>query len=270
MQLPVILAALAAAATATPLKSRAGPLTPNGKKAGSAGGNAVPYWKDHIGWWYDWTPEPQYHDEVPGVSMLWGGGNNGNMDHDRFQKFQQLSYAPKFLLGFNEPDCSAPDVSAGISVDRGVELWNQYIAPKGDQGSLLGSPSMCAQKDENWLSQFRDRQLNRDWDFTAIHVYKPDMQGVRDDIDHYWNKYGKPIWVTELGCVYDQQGFRACSDQGEINQWIRDVVDLLENDDRIAAYAYTNDGLSDQWRATNGDGLSESGRTYLDAISKYN
>lgn len=30
-------------------------LTPNGVKAGIAGGDAYSYMKDHIGWWYDWS-----------------------------------------------------------------------------------------------------------------------------------------------------------------------------------------------------------------------
>jgi hypothetical protein len=30
------------------------PLTPNGMKAGIAGGDAYPFMEDHIGWWYDW------------------------------------------------------------------------------------------------------------------------------------------------------------------------------------------------------------------------
>jgi len=29
-------------------------LVPNNIKAGIAGGDAYPYLKDHIGWWYDW------------------------------------------------------------------------------------------------------------------------------------------------------------------------------------------------------------------------
>lgn len=263
---------LTAASPTTP-QARNATLIPYGKKAGSAGGRAVPHWKDHLGWWYDWTPKPSGHDEVPGVSMLWGSGNNGKQDSQRFHQFQQLKETPKFLLGFNEPDCSAPDVSAHISVPDATKLWNQYIAPKGRQGSLLGSPSMCTQKDESWLKQFNGQHLDKSWDFTTIHVYKPDMKGVKEDIEHYWNTYGKPIWVTEFGCVYDQQGFKPCSDQGQINKWIRDVVDLFEGDDRIAAYAYTDGGgLGNKWLPTNQDGsaLSESGRTYLDAIKKYN
>ncbi|KAK7757535.1 hypothetical protein SLS62_000550 [Diatrype stigma] len=246
---------------------------PGGKKAGSAGGRAVPFWQDHLGWWYDWTPSPSAQGNVVPVSMLWGSGNNGEQDAARFAAFQQLSSAPQYLLGFNEPDCSGADTSANMSVDEGVSLWNQLIAPWGDQGSLLGSPSMCLQKDESWLQQFNGQQLSRSWDFTAIHIYKPDMAGVQEDIDHYWNTYGKPIWVTEFGCVFDQDNFTPCSDQGQVSQWISDVVDLFENNEHVLAYAYTDGGgLGEVWPPTSSDGssLSQSGQAYLDAISKYN
>lgn len=246
---------------------------PGGKKAGSAGGRAVPFWKEHLGWWYDWTPSPEVTEGVISVSMLWGSGNNGQEDASRFAEFQDLTDAPQFLLGFNEPDCSGADVSANMDVGQGVQLWNDLITPWGEKGSLLGSPSMCTQKDESWLQDFSGQDLSRDWDFTAIHVYKPDMAGVQEDIDHYWNTYGKPIFVTEFACVYDQDNFTPCTDQGEINQWINDVVDLFENNENIAAYAYTDGGgLGDAWLPTNNEGsqLSESGETYLAAISKYN
>ena len=36
------------------------------------------------------------------------------------------------------------------------------------------------------------------WDITAIHVNKNSQTGVQEDIDYYWNTYGKPIWVTEV------------------------------------------------------------------------
>ncbi|KAB8349403.1 hypothetical protein FH972_023430 [Carpinus fangiana] len=246
-------------------------LIPNGKKAGSAGGRALPFWADHLGWWYDWTPSPDSSTTGPiPVSMLWGSGNNGEEDAKRFGEFQQLTDAPQYLLGFNEPDCTGADTSANMDVGQGIDLWNQYIAPMGDKGSLLGSPSMCLQKDESWLQDFKNAGPSRDWDFTAIHVYKPDMDGVQQDIDHYWDTYQKPIWVTEFACVYDQDSFTACTDQGQINQWINDVVDLFENNEHVMGYAYTDGGgLGDAWLPTNEDGsaLSESGQTYLDAIS---
>jgi hypothetical protein len=246
-------------------------LTPNGRKAGSAGGRAVPFWKDHLGWWYDWSPVPGDRDGVQGVAMLWGDGHNGEVDQQRWQAFQQLSETPKYLLAFNEPDCSGAGTSADMAVEQAVQVWNDKIAPWGDKGSLLGSPSMCRQLSESWLAQFNSGALRRSWDFTAIHIYKPDMEGVRQDIEHY-AQYGKPIWVTEFACVWDQNDFTACTDQGQINQWIRDVVDLFEGDGRVMAYGYTDGGgLNDQWLPTTNDGssLTEAGQVYLDAISKY-
>lgn len=266
--------AVASTAVASPtaqIEARKAPLTPNGRKAGSAGGRAVRHWKDHIGWWYDWTPKPSGHDDVPGVSMLWGNGHQGQFDADRLHAFQNLHETPKYVLGPNEPDCPGHD-SADLRVDQGVSLWNQYIAPKGRAGSLLGSPAMCKQKDEDWLAQFRGQKLDADWDFTAIHVYKDNMQGVQQDIDHYWNKYKKPIWVTEFACVKDNPSFQPCQEQGRINNFINDVVDLFEKNEHVMAYAYTDgNGLAPNWAPTNNDGsqLSESGRTYLNAIKKY-
>lgn len=204
--------------------------------------------------------------------MLWGIGQNGEEDAKRFSEFQQGIPQPEYLLGFNEPDCNGADTSANMNVDQGVQNWNQYIAPYGANGAKLGSPAMCLQKDESWLKDFVQQSLDQDFEFTAIHVYKPDMDGVREDIEYYANQYGKPIWVTEFACVYDQDGFTPCTDQGQINQWIKDVVDVFEGDDRVRAYAYTDGGgLGEAWLPTNEEGseLSESGRTYLEAISTY-
>lgn len=273
--LPFLSALLAISSTPTlakPLQSRSAPITPNGKKAGSAGGRAVPFLSDHLGWWYDWTPSPGTNSGVQGVPMLWGDGQNGPEDAARYAEFQKGIPQPDYLLGFNEPDCSGEDTSADMTVAEGVSEWNQYIAPYGDNGALLGSPSMCYQASETWLQSFSKQSLSRDFDFVAIHVYKPDMDGVRADIDYYSQQYGKPLWVTEFGCVYDQDNFTPCTDQGQINTWIQDVVDLFEGDDRVKAYAYTDGGgLGTAWLPTNSDGtaLSESGQTYLNAISKY-
>jgi hypothetical protein len=74
------------------------------------------------------------------------------------------------------------------------------------------------QADETWLKQFKS-QISTGWDFTAIHINKNNLDGVKKDVvrllhpailiegtdddnqDHYWNTYKKPIWVTEFACV---------------------------------------------------------------------
>ncbi|USW48830.1 hypothetical protein Slin15195_G021490 [Septoria linicola] len=90
------------------------------QKAGVAGGRALPYWKYHLGWWYDWTPAPDSNTNVLGVSMLWGDGQNGPQDSRRFNEFQSLKSTPPYVLGFNEPDCTGQDVSSNLSVKDGI------------------------------------------------------------------------------------------------------------------------------------------------------
>lgn len=152
------LAALAATISASPvLSTRDTPLTPSGKKAGSAGGSAVPYWSQHLGWWYDWGPAPTKANAPQGVPMLWGDGKASDLDHQRFQAFQKITETPTYLLGFNEPDCGPPD-SSNIDVDTAAQVWDQYIAPWGDKGSLLGSPAMCSMSPLFPLSCSIDRE----------------------------------------------------------------------------------------------------------------
>lgn len=225
--------------------------------------------KDHIGWWYDWTPNPSQDGKPIAVSMLWGDGGLGGEQNDasRLATFKAMSSAPEYILGFEEPDCSTVG-SAGISVSDGASTWNSVIAPWAGKGSLLGSPSMCKQADETWLTPFKN-DISVQWDFTAIHVNKNNMAGVKLDIDHYWNTYGKPIWVTEFACV-DDSNWTPCTDQSEINTYINNIVDLFESDSRVYAYAYSDGlGLGSVWPTVSNGQLSQSGQTYLNAISKY-
>ncbi|KAF3401044.1 hypothetical protein DPV78_004896 [Talaromyces pinophilus] len=249
-------------------------LTPNGIKAGSAGGDAYPFWSNHIGWWYDWTPVPLEHypdntgTPIP-VAMLWGAGTVSHGDALRYHEFLNLTSTPQYILGFEEPDCSPPD-SADIASDKGAEVWNEVVAPWKGRGTLLGSPSMCKQSDEDWLTPFEE-DITTSWDFTTIHINTISMDVVNKDLDYYWDTYGnRPIWVTEFACVDTSDGFTPSENQTQINQFIADIVDLLQNDDRVYAYAYSSGaGLGDTWPPVKDGELTESGRAYLDAISKY-
>jgi hypothetical protein len=77
--------------------------------------------------------------------MLWGGGGSSDpVDSGRVAKFAaQAAGAYPYILGFEEPDCPAGGGSAGMSVSTAAQVWNQYIAPKKNAGTLIASPSMC-------------------------------------------------------------------------------------------------------------------------------
>jgi hypothetical protein len=56
---------------------------------------------------------------------------------------------------------------------------------------------MCKQADEEFLTPFK-AQIKTEWDVTNLHINKLDMEGVKKDLDHYWDTYKKPMWVTEV------------------------------------------------------------------------
>ncbi|KAF2814041.1 uncharacterized protein BDZ99DRAFT_459776 [Mytilinidion resinicola] len=264
-----------ASAAAAAYTSTKAPLTPHGKKAGMSGGDAYYLWEDLLGWWWDYTPFPNKTDSgestapVP-VPILWGNGHVDAVDKERFDYFTtttvQLTDLP-YVMGFYEPDCSSTGSSDMPDVDAAVVLWEKYFAPlKGK--TLLGSPGMCKQADETWLEEFYSK-ISTPWDFTTVHINKVDMDGVNKDLDHYWDKYALPIWVTEFSCVQDNPWIPS-TDQTLINEYISNIVPLLEKDDRVYAYAYsTGEGLAEEWKPVINGVLTESGQKYLDAISAY-
>ncbi|OWZ60242.1 hypothetical protein LQV05_000226 [Cryptococcus neoformans] len=246
-------------------------LTPNGNKAGVSAGDSLPWLASKLGWWYDWSATPSGDcGSAVTVPMLWGGGSADGTDSARLVAFQALADTPSYIIGFEEPDCAAGSGSSGLDVATGIALWDSLIAPKGEAGTILVGPSMCKQAAESgWLGPFMEG-VSRKPDIMNIHVNKKDAAGIQLDIDHYWNTYGLPIWVTEFACVDDSTGFIPCTDQDEINAFINTAVDIFETDSRIAGYAYSNGyGLSENWMMVKDGQLSESGQTYLAAISKY-
>ncbi|KAI9638734.1 glycosyl hydrolase catalytic core-domain-containing protein [Dioszegia hungarica] len=257
----------------TPSPPASGGLTPNGRKAGISAGDALKEFENQIGWYYNWAPtDPwQSSNKVQFVPTLWGGGSADSTDAARLIDFKAMSSTPTWLIGPNEPDCEAGgQMSAGMTIDATASLWNELMAPKGNAGAMLLSPSMCKQMAEDgWLGQFQTK-ISRDWDITNVHINKNNMEGVKATIDYYYNKYKKPLWVTEFACVNDNPNFVPCTDQGQINQFIHDIVDVLQNDGRVYAYAYSNgNGLGNVWPLWNNGQLSESGKAYRSALSKY-
>ncbi|KAK8864346.1 hypothetical protein IAR55_001593 [Kwoniella newhampshirensis] len=253
-----------------PPSSGGGSMTPNGNKAGVSAGDSLPWIKDKIGWWYDWSPNPSGNaGNAVSVPMIWGGGTADGTDAVRLAAFQSMSWTPQYVMGFEEPDCPSGAGSAGMDVSTGIHLWNQYVAPKGDAGAKLLSPSMCKQAAESgWLQPFLDG-VTRAPDGIAIHVNKIDRAGIEADINHY-AQYGKPLWVTEFACVDDSNGFTPCTDQQQINDFIYLAVSIFESDSRVAAYAYSNgDGLGNVWPMVQNGQLTESGNTYIAALSQY-
>ena len=107
-------------------------------------------------------------------------------------------------MGFYEPDWPAP-YSSNMNPLTAAAAWNDALR-KLPRSTLVGSPSMATQLNEEWLEPFMKELgvTEVPWDYTCIHTNKNSSQGVKDDVGYYWYKYGKPVWVSELACVNDQ------------------------------------------------------------------
>ncbi|KAI7298322.1 hypothetical protein KC315_g18100, partial [Hortaea werneckii] len=196
------------------------------------------------------------------------GSACGDVTPERVSLFHSMldnDSIPEIMFGFYEPDCDC-DMSAQMTVSDAQTQWDALLAPLADKGVVLGSPSMCKQKDEEFLTPFMDNGA-RDWDVTSIHINKPDLDGVKEDVEYYVSTYGKPIWVSEFSCVNDADGWSPCTDQTQINKLINDAVSYFESNEHVVAYGPSNGaGLGDVWPLTSNGELTESGKTYLNAI----
>lgn len=274
--------ASAAATTSTAASSKSGisktNLTPNGKKAGLSGFVNIDYYPafkqlaPYISWYSDYYPNTPDSAGVKGVGMLWGATGSACVGtyEDALSKYQSMinsGTVPDIMFGFYEPDCYCSS-SSQMSVAAAAYDWTSLIAPLSSKGTVLGSPSMCKQYDEDFLTPFK-QQTSVGWDVTSIHINKPNLSETMKDIDYYWNKYQKPIWVSEFACVHDQPSWNPCTDQSEINAFINAVVPYFESNPHVVAYGASNgEGLGNTWplidaQTTN---LSATGLTYLNAI----
>ncbi|PWN49687.1 hypothetical protein IE53DRAFT_317190 [Violaceomyces palustris] len=261
----------AASPVATSGNSTSFGVTPPLGKAGVAGGQSLPWTASSLGWYYDWSPNPDnpYRGNIQAVPALWGLGRvNHDNDVARFQAFQQLKPGSSaYVIGYNEPDWEGEGSSGVISPQDGAKAWDQYIAPHGVAGSILISPSLAKQKDEDWMQPFLNA-VQRKPDAINVHIFQNSIEGVKGVVEHY-AKYALPMWITEFACInYQVQPTQYC-DQNQTNTLINQAVSLFQSDPRIAAFAIS-DAYNGPYSALtpNHDGtkLSETGETYLAAV----
>ncbi|KAI9667255.1 MAG: hypothetical protein M1821_000069 [Bathelium mastoideum] len=259
--------------TASPLPFKAGLSGFVGVTSKSAFNDLKPY----ISWYSDYTPTTSDTDGVKGIPMLWGDGvscGSSSGDAERMAAFDNLTTNPDFMFGFYEPDCNCP-ASSNMSSADGTSVWNQKLAPLASKGTLLGSPSMCKQYSENWLTPFSvdattgKSLLLAEWQYTSIHINKNNVQGVMKDVGYYWTKYQKPVWVSEFACVDDVNEFVPCTNQTEIDQFISNAVDFFASNASVIAFGPSNgEGLGTVWPLIDSSTgkLTATGIAYLNKL----
>ena len=161
-------------------------------------------WSTRIGrlkpfWHYSWNRD--FRDEIPDsvefVPMFWGSGSVNDVEVNKIKQLVSAGVV-KNVLGFNEPDLES---QSNLTVDEAIALW-----PKLEEiGVPLGSPAPAG-FENGWLDEFmaRAEEENLRVDFVCIHIYRSNNPNLfLDVVDNVFQKYNKPIWITEMSVVDD-------------------------------------------------------------------
>lgn len=231
-----------------------------------------------VSWWYNWTHVPDEgvrpdHYKTLGVEyvpMVWGGHNLDAAAADRIAA--EIPEGARFLLGFNEPNFGA---QADLSAAEAAALWPHVEAVADARGLALVSPAVnfcggdCQETDPfKYLDDFFAACRGCRVDYIGIHIYTGckgegdnQAQWLINHIETYKSRFDKPLWLTEFAC--DSAG-----SLGEQKEFLIDALEYLENEPRIARYAWFS-GRADNVRHASllgDDGeLNELGQAYVSA-----
>jgi Glycosyl hydrolase catalytic core len=226
-----------------------------------------------VSWWYNWAFEPDTKVRdvfqtigLEYVPMVWGA------KVDTAQVQQKILPGASTLLGFNEPNFTA---QANLSAADAAARWPSVQAVADAHGLALVSPAVnfcgggCTDTDPfHYLEEFFSKCPNCRVDALAVHIYVGckgengnHAQWLINHLKTYESRFTQPIWLTEFACD-------DAKSPDEQRAFLVDAVDYLENDPRIARYAWFA-GRADNVPHVNllgADGeLTALGHAYVDA-----
>jgi hypothetical protein len=154
--------------------------------------------KSGVSWYYTWTVKHRGIAAEPGITfvpMIWGPGSVTTAN------LREVRHEGRVLLGFNEPDLAS---QSNMTPKKALALWPRLMAT----GMRLGSPAVAggAATPGGWLDEFMTGAAARHYrvNFITLHWYGgnfstgPAVSELKSYIESVWDKYHKPIWLTEF------------------------------------------------------------------------
>lgn len=197
--------------------------------------------KSGAAWYYTWSTT---HSGVSGpgfVPMIWGSASAST------GALAQAKQAGPYLLGFNEPDMSA---QSNMTVDQALSLWPKLEAA----GKVLGSPAVAYGGDTagGWLDRFMSGAKAKGYrvDFIALHWYGGDFSTpnavaqLKSYLQAVYNRYHKPIWLTEFALIDFSGGTRFPTDQQQA-AFVTSAAKMLDGLPYLQRYAWFGLGADD-------------------------
>jgi len=169
----------------------------------------LPLLSPYISWDYNWGNtasdnaalwfDSNYMDYCP---MCW----NGSYNADAIRAYVAAHPKTKYLLAFNEPNLTD---QARLTPAEAAAIWQPVVALAKELNLKLVSPAMnygtlSGYSDPiKWLDEFfaQPGVDSNDIYAISIHCYMASVGGLKSFVAMF-EKYGKPIWLTEF-CAWD-------------------------------------------------------------------
>jgi hypothetical protein len=198
-----------------------------------------------VSWAYNWSSSvPASTASMDDVPMIWGPSSLTPQVLAAL-KAGHASGAYSSLLGFNEPDNAG---QANMTPQQAIALWPELEST----GLQLGSPAPASPND-GWLDQFMSLASARGYrvDFIALHFYvdftNPGaIAALQQTLQAVHDRYGKPIWVTEIGAVdirpWGETMSQSPTEAGALT-FMAGVTTMLDSLPFVARYSWFADNV---------------------------
>ncbi|XP_052101548.1 uncharacterized protein LOC127735423 [Mytilus californianus] len=217
----------------------------------------------NVHWWYDWHTYPWKHTlhkcshnlKQGYVPMVWG------WRPDVDTPIRLLSQS-RYVLGFNEPN---HEKQSKMSPREAARHWK--VLQKKAHGKILVSPAVapcasCEYGPIEWLDEFFKLCRHCRVDHIATHSYRCEASETMVYLNQLWQRYKKPIWLTEFACPQD----KSAADQ---LQFMKQILPLLESADYVFRYSWFVSRNTENLFTTKAVSLLHQNSKKLTTLGKY-
>lgn len=224
--------------------------------------------KLNISWYYNWAATAFNSSVDAGVAhvpMVWGAAQSNLRD------IKKITDDSNYILGYNEPDIPS---QANLSAGKALAAW-KYIEALGkrtvspalavytggfmDKFLKTGDTYDSTKEEKEEESDTEEGEVIPledgfyaavDVDAVALHRYGGAKSGTDFDVryltsavDYLWDKYHKPIWVTEVSVTGMKGGYSDWSYEypgalERMKKYVAQIIEAMDADDRVERYAW--------------------------------
>ena len=206
----------------------------------------------NVGWYYNWGTKSfketgfkntKFYD-LDYVPMFWNDPSEAYSNC--FDRFKENGY--KYVLAYNEPDLVW---ESNMKADVATRRWRNDLMPnRGNM--LLGSPavSVFPQWSDWWKTYWNmlPASSKQTTNFIAVHNYNKYYNGkdtaldYLEKIDECYNKYRKPIWITEFAIwKFDKNDKAGCA---KTQEFMKIVLKGLNERSYVERYSWFSPDLN--------------------------